>query len=452
MTKEFKMNFQVVYVPIGVGTYEMVTAHEQFDKSKALLKSVDESVIVPDDILLTVDAVADFLSDKDPDLVIIQNITFANAAYASEVLRRFDCPILLWTIREPVIDGTRLRSNSLTGAYSAANAICAFRGEGNFEHVFGAPDEDAAKDQIAATIKAAKVKKQLTTLKLSAIGHTPQGFGFGRALDAEILSTFGVSLEAIEARELINKAKEYTDEECAADLSEAKEKVVGLDAMPEQNIKDFARLYKAYKSYVNENNIGAVSSRCWPDFFTEFGTPVCMVLSLLNAVNIPASCEADVYGALSMYIGTAFTGMATFFGDPVAMDEKESSITLWHCGMAACNLARKDTGACVGVHPNRKIGPVMDFGCEASENATIFRVGRTPEGTFRFFIAEGEVMDKPKQFNGASIVVKTDESAEKIVKETIKNGWEPHYVVIYARIADELEKLGNMLGLEVVRY
>ncbi|MCR5098541.1 MAG: fucose isomerase [Lachnospiraceae bacterium] len=446
------MKFQVVYVPIGVGTYEMVTAHEQFDKSVQLLRSIDESVVVPGDILLTVDAVADYLSDKNPDLVILQNITFANAAYASEVLRRFDCPILLWTLREPVIDGGRLRSNSLTGAYSAANAICAFRGPGSFEHVFGSADEENVKDQIGATMAAAKVKKQLATLKLSAIGHTPQGFGFGRALDAEILSVFGVTLESIEARELINKAKGYSDEECAADLEEAKKQVVGLDAMPENNVKDFARLYKAYKSYVNENNIGAVSSRCWPDFFTEFGTPVCMVLSLLNAVNIPASCEADVYGALSMYIGTALTGGATFFGDPVSMDEKEGSITYWHCGMAACNLARKDTGACVGVHPNRKIGPVMDFGCEASENATIFRVGRTPEGEFRFFIAEGSIMDKPRQFNGASIVVQTDTPAEWIVEDTIKNGWEPHYVVIYDRVGDELEKLGNMLGLDVYRY
>ena len=444
--------FQVVYVPIGVGTYEMVSAHESFDASVKLLREIDADIAVPEDILLTVDAVGDFLEDKAPDLVIIQNITFANAAYASEVLRRFDCPVLLWTIREPVIDGGRLRSNSLTGAYSAANAISAFRGRGNFEHVYGSATEDVVKKQISATIAAAKVKVALTKLKMSAIGHTPQGFGFGRALDAEMLSTFGVRLESIEARELINKAKDYTDAECEADLVEAKEKVVGLDAMPEQNIKDFARLYKAYKAYVEENGIGAISSRCWPDFFTEFGTPVCMVLSLLNAVNVPASCEADAYGALSMYICTALTGGATFFGDPVAMDENENTITYWHCGMAACNLARCDTGAQVGVHPNRKIGPVMDFGCEKSDEATIFRVGRTPEGDFRFFIAEGEVLDKPKQFNGASIVVKTDESAERIVKETIKDGWEPHYVVAYKKIAAELSVLGHMLGLEVVRY
>ena len=62
-----------------------------------------------------------------------------------------------------------------------------------------------------------------------------------------------------------------------------------------------------------------------------------------------------------MFIGSDLTGRSCFFGDPVSMNEQESTITFWHCGMAACTLARTDTGARVGVHPNRKIGPVMDL-------------------------------------------------------------------------------------------
>ncbi len=446
------MDMEIVYVPIGVGTYEMETAKKQFQASVALLKDIYKDVVVPEEILLTVDAVKEYLEGKNPSLVILSNITFANGAYASEVLKRFACPLLLWTLREPVIDGGRLRSNSLTGAYSAGNAIAAFRGENEMEFVFGGPSEEKVKKEIRAVVQALCVKESLKKMKLLAVGHTPQGFGFGRALDAEIMQQFGVTLEVIEARELIQVAKSYTEQECDSFLQDAEEKVVGLAAMPEQNKKDFARLYKAYKTYVEEHEIQALASRCWPDFFTEFGTPVCMVLSLLNALQIPASCEADVYGALSMYIGSALTGQSTFFGDPVSMDEEENSITFWHCGMAACDLARCDTGAQVGVHPNRKIGPVMDFGCKAAEEATIFRVGRTSDGKFRFFVAEGEVLDKPKQFQGTSIVVKTKESAEKIVETTIKTGWEPHYVVIYKNVARELELLGHMLHLDVLRF
>lgn len=443
--------FQVAYIPVGVPTFHLESAQKEFDKSVLLLKELCDNVAVPDEMLLSIDKLNAFLDQIAPDLIIFQNITFANAAYASEVLHRFsDVPILLWTLREPVIDGGRLRLNSLTGAYSAANAIKAFK-KGKLEYIFGAATEDKVKEKVSATIKAAKLKFDLKSLKLAAIGHTPQGFGFGRALDLEMLEVFGVRLESIEARELIDKAKAFSDEECESYLADAKKRMKGLEQTPAKNALDFARLYKAYEEYVKTNNIGAVASRCWPDFFTSFGTPVCAVLAMLNDLGVAASCEADAYGALSMYMGMKLTGSATFFGDPVSMDEKENTITFWHCGTAACSLARTDTGAEVGEHCNRHIGPTLEFGCKACDRATIFRVGKDCEGHFRFFISTGEILDKPKQFLGTSLVVKTDGSAEEIIYKTVEEGWEPHYVVIYGDTSKELEILGGMLGIEVIR-
>ena len=443
--------FQVAYIPIGAPTFHLESAQAEFDKSVALLQSITPDGVYPDKMLLTLPDLEAFLETIDPDLVVLQNITFANAAYASQVLKRFSCPVLLWTLREPVIDGGRLRLNSLTGAYSAANALHAF-GRGRFEYVFGAPQEPSVQKAITAAVRAAKLKRDLRGMKLAAVGHTPQGFGFGRALDSELLTAFGVDLESVEARELIDRAKSYTDEECDAYLAATREKVVGLDAIPPQRVRDYARIYKAYDSYVKENNIGALASRCWPDFFTAYGTPVCTVLAMLNENGVAASCEADVYGALSMYMGMQLTGKPVFFGDPVSLDESNSSITYWHCGTAACSLAREDTGAQIGVHPNRKIGPAMDFGCKACEQVTVFRVGRKPDGTFRFFLLSGKALDMPKQFCGASVVVQTQRPSKEIVEQSVKEGWEPHFVVIYGDVMAELTALGNMLDVEICTY
>ncbi len=448
MTKEF----QIAYLPIGVPTFHLESAGNEFQKSAELLTSICAGTRVPGEMLLSVDKLNDFMDTLDPDLIILQNITFANAAYAQEVLHRFpNVPIVLWALREPVIDGGRLRLNSLTGAYSAANTIRRFREEPvNF--IFGAPGEEKVQKYLTAAVKAAKLRLSLRSLKLAAIGHTPQGFGFGRALDAEMLDTFGVRLLSIEARELIEKAKSYTDEECLQYLEDAQNRTVGLEKTPERNRKDFARLYRAYDEYVRANNIGALCSRCWPDFFTSFGTPVCTVLGVLNDLGIAASCETDAYGALSMYMGMQLTGQPAFFGDPVSLDENENTITFWHCGMAACSLARTDTGAVIGEHCNRHIGPTLEFGCKAAPAVTIFRAGRSPEGTFRFFIASGEALDKDKQFFGTSMTVKTAGNAEEIVQKTVEGGWEPHYAVIYGDAADSLELLGHMLNLEVIRF
>ena len=445
------MNFQPVYIPVGVPTFHLESAQDQFSRSCALLKKIDSSFIVPEKMLLSIDDLRNYLDGLQPDLIVFQNLTFANAAYMAEVLRRFSCPFVLWTLREPVIDGGRLRLNSLTGAYSAANTLRAFD-DRPFMYVFGSPDEEETEKAISAGVQAAGVKKSMRSLKMAAVGHTPQGFGFGRALDSELMSVFGVELEAIEARELIDMAKGYTDEECSGFLEKTAAATCGLDKTPEKNRLDHARLYKAYSDYVQSHKIGALASRCWPDFFTAFGTPVCTVLSLLNDEGIAAACEADIYGALSMWAGMRLSGEPVFFGDPVSLNEEENTITFWHCGAAACSLARKDTGAVVGVHPNRKVGPAMDFGCEAFPEATIFRIGRNPDGSFRFFIAEGEALNKPKQFIGTSIVIRTDEDSRFIVEDSVLRGFEPHFVVIKGRHGDALRALAEMFRFEVIDY
>ncbi len=443
------MSFNYMYIPIGVPTFHLESAQKEFDKSVALLKSIDETVDVPEEMLLSIDKLNSFVENKNPDLIIVQNVTFANGAYIAEVLRKIDCPVILWTLREPVIDGTRLRLNSLTGAYSAANVLHEFSRP--FCYVLGSPEEADVKKAISAAVSAAKVKKALKSLNIAQVGHTPQGFGFGRALDMEMMTTFGANLVSIEARELIDKAKSFTDEDVASYLEDAKKRINGLDKIDAKNVLDFARLYRAYDEFVKAGNIGALSSRCWPDFFTAFGTPVCSVLGILNDLDVPAACEADTYGALSMYICSQLTGRPSFFGDPVSVDEKDNTITFWHCGMAPCSLAREDTGACAGLHCNRKIGPTLEFGCKAEPEVTIFRVGKKADGSFRFFVKRGEAADAPQQFYGTSIVVKAEESG-KTVRASVEDGWEPHFVVAMGDIADEILALANMLGIEVLEY
>ena len=173
---------------------------------------------------------------------------------------------------------------------------------------------------------------------------------------------------------------------------------------------------------------------------------------MLNDMGVAASCETDGYGALSMYMGMKLTDKAVFFGDPVSMNEEENTISFWHCGTAACSLAREDTGAAVGEHCNRHIGPTMEFGCRPNDKATIFRIGRTPEGKFRFFLSTGKILDKPQQFLGTSLVVETDSKAEEIITKSVRDGWEPHYVVVYGDVSRELEILGDMLNIPVCRY
>ena len=441
---------QFVYVPIGVPTFDLEVARDQFGKSCALMRSLfaDEAVC-PDKMLLSIADLKDYLASVNPDLIVLQNITFANAAYCSAVLDVFaDVPVLLWTLKEPVIDGKRLRLNSLTGAYSAANMMKK-RGKGNFGYVFGSPDDAVVRKAIEANGKAVKAMKQLRETTVAAIGDTPEGFDFGRADASDIGRLFGAGLVNVPLEQILDKAKSYTAEECRSYLDAFKSTCCGYEDIPQVNMEGYSRLMKAYSDFCAENNVKVIGSRCWPDLFTKFGTPNCAVLSMLNDMGIASSCESDVYGAVSMFIASRLSGGAVFFGDPVSMNASENTVTYWHCGMCAPSLASSPT---IGVHPNRKIGPAMDFGCRPCASVTVFRIGKDGNGTFRAFIAGGEALEKSKQFQGASVVVKTSADAEKLVYASVQSGWEPHFVVAYADIRDELGAFCRLLDIPVERF
>ena len=444
------MNIKILYIPIGVPTFHLESAQREFDKSVRLLKSINPGVICPDKMLLDINSLNDFLEGKNPDLAIVQNVTFANAAYISQVLRKIHCPVLLWTLREPQSNGGRLCLNSLTGAFSAGNTLNALGR--NFEYLLASPDEASAENNIKSFVSAVALKKAVESLNILQVGHTPEGFGFGRALDGEMLKVFGARLISIEARELIDKAKLFSESDVSEYIERAKASINGLDKIEHKNVVDFARLFRAYDEYTKQNNISALSSRCWPDFFTAFGTPVCAVLGMLNDLGVSSACEADTYGALSMYIASQLTGKASFFGDPVSINEADNSVTFWHCGMAPCSLAREDSGACAGLHCNRKIGPTLEFGCKAEKNVTVFRVGKRPDGSFRFFIAKGEALDRPQQYFGTSIVVKTQNNVGEIINRAVKEGWEPHFAVAMGDVSAELEAFAGLLNIEAEKF
>ena len=80
------MSFQVAYVPIGVGTFHLESAQDQFEKSIAMLKGLNADCTVPEKMLLTINDLDAYLDTLNPDLIVLQNITFANARRAPEVV------------------------------------------------------------------------------------------------------------------------------------------------------------------------------------------------------------------------------------------------------------------------------------------------------------------------------------------------------------------------------
>ena len=441
---------KVLFLPLARITFSMPDAIDNFGTSCRMLEGLFDNLQRPPELLTSSEMLSDYLSTVSrPDLVIYQCTTFIGSDFVTEITRRFDCPVVVWSLREPSIDGGRLKLNSLTGAFSAGNNLymqgCSYR------FVFGSPEEPAVRQSFGQMSAALDVVCKLRELVVGVVGAQPAGFEFGNLDDAMLTEKLGVKVRRIEAASLMKTALAYPSGAFDDALVELKERTKGWEAIPADHIEKHARLRTAYKEFVDKNGIKALASRCWPDFFTEYGVPVCATLSFLNDCGVAASCETDMGGAISMFIGSALTGSAAFFGDPVAIDESCGGIVFWHCGAGAPSLARGSEGARLGVHPNRKIGPTMEFGLKKG-TATILRVGKSREG-LRQMAMKGEVLDEPQKFSGASLAFRpaTGTPPEKVAA-LIADGWEPHFVVAYGEVVDELRLISGFLDIPFKEY
>ncbi|WP_443661616.1 L-fucose/L-arabinose isomerase family protein [Clostridium sp.] len=445
-----KINIKVAFVAVARTTFFMPSAQDDFAKSCNMLEGLFNNLSKPTELLTSPEMLGEFADTiTEPDLIIYQSTTFVGGDFVTELTRRFNCPIVVWAVREPTIDGGRLKLNSLTGAFSAGNSV--YLQGGHHEFVFGNPDEQVVIKKLRKIASAMEMVKKLNNLIIGVVGSQPAGFGFGAVDEAKLAGTLGTRIAQIEASGIMSKATALSVEEIAPALKELKSRTKGWEAMPAENLEKYARLSTAYKLFVKESGAGAIASRCWPDFFVGFGAPVCAVLSMLNDNGIASSCETDIGGAISMFIGAGLTGEATYFGDPVAIDEKCDSIVYWHCGAGASCLASKSEGAKLGVHPNRQIGPTMEFGLKGGP-VTVLRLGKDKDG-FRMFIYKGEALDEPQKFFGTSVTVKPEGgNAASKVAQFVKDGWEPHFVVAYGDVIEEVKTMCGFLGIKVWEY
>ena len=173
------------------------------------------------------------------------------------------------------------------------------------EYPVGTAEECA--DMIHEFEPIARAVIGLNNLKIISFGPRPLNF---LACNAPIQQLYNIGVEIEENSELdLFEAynKHAGDERIPAIVKEMEEELGAGNKKPEilsklaqyeLTLKDWVEEHRGYRKYV------AIAGKCWPAFQTQFGFVPCYVNSRLTAQGIPVSCEVDIYGALSEFIGT----------------------------------------------------------------------------------------------------------------------------------------------------
>ncbi|MBP5551767.1 MAG: fucose isomerase, partial [Spirochaetales bacterium] len=171
-----------------------------------------------------------------------------------------------------------------------------------------------AAEQIRQFVPIARAIIGVRNLKIITFGPRPQDF-FACNAPIKGLYELGVEIEENSELDLLVSFKEHAEDprikDVCADM--ATELGVGGNNYPELlprmaqfelTLLDWAEGHKGARRYV------AFADKCWPAFPEQFGFEPCYVNSRLASRGIPVSCEVDIYGALSEYIGSCVTADA----------------------------------------------------------------------------------------------------------------------------------------------
>ena len=402
--------------------------------------------------------------DGSLDAVIVLQATFTDSTLPATAIAGLpvDLPIVLWGAPEPRTGG-RLTMNALCGINLAAYRL---RADGRDVRALyldpSAPDAALRlADALAAPslrpapralptpsaddrVRADVVRARLSGMTVGRVGHHPDGFD-PCAAGAEDLATLGTTLDHVELDAMFDGARAATEEELVPLRAIVAGR--GADSVDAAGVDATLRLHVALRRLVEDRGWSAVATRCWPECFTEMDAAACTAQGMLAEAGTPATCEADVLGAVTAVALEAASGQRAFVADLVDAAD-DGTVAFWHCGQAAPDLAHPDEPVASTVHPNRRRPLLHEFRLRPGR-ITIARLGHA-DGGLRLALGSGEILDAPRPFAGTAAVVRPDTPADELVATVLAEGLDHHYGLVHGDVRGVMVAFAEALGIPVV--
>ena len=339
------------------------------------------------------------------------------------------------------------------------------------EYPVGTASECA--DMIHEFIPVAKAVYALNNLKIISFGPRPNNF---LACNAPInqLYNLGVEIEENSELDLFESYNNHAGDERIPAVVKSMEKELGEGnkkpeilsklAQYELTLLDWVEAHKGSRKYV------AIAGKCWPAFQTQFGFVPCYVNSRLTAMGIPVSCEVDIYGALSEFIGTVVSNDVVTLLDinnTVPSDIYEEDIkgrfnyTIkdtfmgFHCGnTAACKLSfceMKNQMIMARSLPEEVTNGTLE-GDIVPGDITFFRLQSTSDSQLRAYVAQGEVLPVRTRSFGAIGIFAINEMGRFYRHVLVEKNYPHHGAVAFGHYGKALFDVFKYLGVEDISY
>lgn len=318
-------------------------------------------------------------------------------------------------------------------------------------HTYSIYSELLAKD-INKFAGICRVVNGLRHARIGAIGARPAGFQTVRASE-KLLQKSGITVVPVDLSEILGAARkiEDTDVELLKKLEEIKCYAVVPKEYSDKLVLQ-AKFGVAVERWIEANQIDAVAVQCWDPLEQNYGCAACVTMSMLGEKLLPAACEVDIAGAVSMYALTlAAQGQSALLDWNNNFAEDRNKCVCTHCGNFPKSFVRNDLKlGTLGVL-GRTLGKVNTFGAVYGKvtkgDFTFFRISTDDtKGTIKAYLGTGEITDDPYGMDGCIAVTKVD-NLQILMKHICRNGFEHHVAMVRNDVKDILnEAIEGYLG------
>ena len=318
-------------------------------------------------------------------------------------------------------------------------------------HTYSIYSELLAKD-INKFAGICRVVNGLRHARIGAIGARPAGFQTVRASE-KLLQKSGITVVPVDLSEILGAARkiEDTDVELLKKLEEIKCYAVVPKEYSDKLVLQ-AKFGVAVERWIEANQIDAVAVQCWDSLEQNYGCAACVTMSMLGEKLLPAACEVDIAGAVSMYALTlAAQGQSALLDWNNNFAEDRNKCVCTHCGNFPKSFVRNDLKlGTLGVL-GRTLGKVNTFGAVYGKvtkgDFTFFRISTDDtKGVIKAYLGTGEITDDPYGMDGCIAVTKVD-NLQILMKHICRNGFEHHVAMIRNVVKDILnEAIEGYLG------
>jgi len=470
---------EIAVFSVGLNTYWNQfpgLLDEMKRKTGVLLKKLEKNQVHVTDFGMIDNAVTAYeklpaIKAADPDVLLVDMVTYATSVTFAPILREMNCPVVLLVLQPlqamDYANGTtyiQLCNDDLCSV-PEFTGVAIRMGKPVADVIVGMLENDAEADRrIAQWCRIAHVRHDLRRARLGLMGHVLDTMLDMQTDPAAVTAAFGAHAVPCEPDEIMVEYQALADDD--PDVKTMSGRILeffdtpdpGADSITEKltapDLLTASRVGVALERFIAKKKLDgfAYYYEAQPESeMRKLVTNFIVGNSLLTGAGFPMCGEFDIKTCIAMLIMDRLE-IGGSFAEFHPIDFGRDTVLVGHDGPHHVNIAdRKPVlrslkkyhgkpGSGAGVEFNIKTGPI-----------TLLSIGVNAEGKFKFIIAEGESMPGPIPPTGNT---NTHGKFQPDVRTFLKNwclaGPTHHFALGVGHHAEELKMIADSFQLDSV--